>query len=78
MNQSFILRNHNNNVDNFEANNAVRKISTGEVHYYLLAWGTIPTTDFIYKEISTGSQELNEDLILLNLGYERIVATLLF
>jgi len=78
MNQSFVLRSHNNVVDSFVANNLVRKISTGETHYYLFAWGTISTTDFIYKEISTDSQELNEDSILLSLGYERIVATLLF
>jgi len=71
MKQTFIVRNHNNVSDGFQTFNAIVQNTTKQIHYYLIGWNEIETTDYLYREISQDNEQFIDEEILAKYGYAR-------
>ena len=71
MRQTFILRNHNNSVDDVTANNKIKKKNTNNIFYFFIGWDAIETSDYIERIVSEDNVYINETEVLNKLGYER-------
>jgi len=69
MKQTLIIREHNNFSDGFQTINPIVKNTTKQIHYCIIGWGEIETTDFLYKEITLDNERFNEQEVLNKHGY---------
>ena len=71
MKQTFIIREHNNFSDGFQTFIPIMKDITKQVHYCIIGWGEIETTDYLHKEISKDNEVFIDEEILKKYGYTK-------
>lgn len=71
MKQFFIVRNHNNFVDDFQTFNKIQKKTTKEIHYFIIGWNDVNTKDYIHKVLSEDGERIDENKVLEQFDYEK-------